>query len=473
MQSLSLRKTICVVAAVALTSFAPIGHGQTSPQVTSQTQTAVRQLVGDILVNGKAYDYDRDLADGIGPRLTGSENYNKAVSWTMEQFHSMGLKNIHTESFKMPALWEPETPAQGRITSPRAQNLHIYSAGWSPSTPEGGIKGEVVYLNSIPTDAELAATRQQVADKVVLFDNQSMGTDLTFETLVHSFIRVHELHARAVLMTGKVDGTQRALPLLLYGNLAEMPVAQIGLEDELLIKRMLEKGAVTVEFSFKNRTRKNVEVQNVIAEIPGSEVPAGSLDSVVIVGAHLDSWHPGTGAQDNGTGVATVLDVARAIEALGRPPRRTVRFILFGGEEQGEVGSIRYVRQHLAEMGTIDAIVVTDTGSAPAKGWYVAGRTDEKESLGFISTLLAGLGADGISTDPNVMFDTDHAAFIANGVPSLVLWNDMTNYYNLIHHQAADTFDHVVESELMQGVATTAATTYIPLLTGRRLLRHT
>jgi carboxypeptidase Q len=154
-----------------------------------------------------------------------------------------------------------------------------------------------------------------------------------------------------------------------------------------------------------------------------------------------------------------VLDVARAVQSLGRPPRRTMRFILFGGEEQGLVGSDAYSKKHLADMASIDAVLISDTGAQPAKGWYLMGRNDEKDALTSIEPLLAGLGSNATNNDTNFLFHTDHAAFDIFGVPTLVLWNGVDKYSKL-HHQASDTFDSVVEADLMQGVATTAATAY-------------
>jgi Zn-dependent M28 family amino/carboxypeptidase len=231
--------------------------------------------------------------------------------------------------------------------------------------------------------------------------------------------------------------------------------AQIGAEDELLIKRLLDDGPVTVQFSFKNRIRPATQVNNVIAEISGSELP----NEVVLVGGHLDSWHPATGAQDNGTGVATVLDVARAVKALGHPPRRTMRFILFGGEEQGIIGSTSYVRHHIADLPNIDAVLISDTGAEPAKGWYVMGRNDETKSMENIEPLLTGLGSNKITPSTEFLFQTDHISFDLLGVPTLVLWTSTDKYFKL-HHKASDSFDSVVQADLTQGVATTAATAY-------------
>ncbi len=453
-----MRLLAALFAAVTATSCALAqtpASPSTAPPVSPETRAAVSRLIGDIMVNGKAYDYDRHLADNIGPRLTGSDNYVNAVSWAVETFKSLGLKNVHTESFTMPALWEPDTPAVGNIIAPRKQALHIYSAGWSPSTPADGITGKVTYLKEIIPADKLTAARDYIKGNIVLIDSASFGEKPSIGELIKAFSVLNTLAPRAVLLTGRANGTQNAGSISFNGQMAPFPVAQIGLEDELLIKRLLETGPVTVHFSFKNRVRPATEVDNVIAEIPGREDP----NSIVIVGAHLDSWHPATGAQDNGTGVATVLEVARAVQALGRPPRRTMRFILFGGEEQGLVGSNSYSKKHLADMPSIDAVLISDTGGQPSKGWYLMGREDEKQALANIEPLLAGLGSNDTTSSTAVLFQTDHAGFDLFGVPTLVLWNDVDKYFKL-HHQASDSFDSVVQPDLTQGVATTAATAY-------------
>jgi carboxypeptidase Q len=430
-------------------------------RASESTRAAVRELIGSILVDGRAYDYDRELADGIGPRLTGSANYDRAVAWSMEHFRSLGLSNVHTESFTTPASWEPDIAATGAIIEPRRQPLHIYSAGWSPSTPEGGIEGKVLYLPRVFPTSELDAEKDKIAGSIVFFDNQSFGGPPSFDAVVQATLRIHALHPRAVLFTLGLNGngTQSALMLTTGGQISDMPVAQIGLEDDLLIKRMLDKGPVTVQFSFRNRIRRNVEVQNVVAEIPGRDVSPDSPDSVVVLGAHLDSWHPGTGAQDNGTGVASMLEIARAVQSLGRPPRRTLRFVLFGGEEEGLMGSHAYVERHKAEMPSLDAVLITDSGSQRAMGWYVMGREDEKDALSAVEPLLTGLGADQTSSDTDFLFRSDHAGFNVLGVPTLMLWNSMDRYETL-YHQASDTFDSVVKSDLNQMVAVTGSTAY-------------
>jgi len=419
--------------------------------VSPETRSTVAHIVGDI--NGQAYEYDRQLADTVGPRLTGSDNYVHAVSWAQQQFRTLGLTNVHTEPFTIPDTWEPETPATGRITAPRTQELHIYSLGWSPSTSGSGVKGDVVYLAHL-TDQGIDAQKNKLSGNIVLVDKESFG-DQPFSQIMKAIDHLNRLSPKALLLVGGANGTESATSLTFDGSISPYPIAQVGLEDTALIRRLLEHGPVTLEFSFKNRIRKNIKVDNVVAEIPGHDLP----NEVVIVAGHLDSWHPATGAQDNGTGASTVLDVARAIKASGHPPRRTMRFLLFGGEEQGILGSTAYVRSHQNQMSSIDCVLISDTGAQRAKGWYVMGRDDEKQALTNVEPLLAGLGSNDTTPSVEFLFQTDHISFDLLGVPTLVLWNEVDKYFKL-HHKASDSFDSVNQADLNQGVATTAATAY-------------
>jgi carboxypeptidase Q len=439
------------LALIAL--FAPVLAPAQMP-VSPETRATVAHIIGDIMVNGQAYEYDRQLADTIGPRLTGSDNYAHAVTWSQEQFKALGLANVHTEPFTLKTAWEPETAATGHIVTPRPQTLHIYSLGWSPSTPDRGVTGNVVYLQHLTREG-IDAQKDKLAGNIVLIDRDSIGESPAFAQILQALDQMKKLAPKALLLVGGPNGSESATALTFDGGLFRCPAAQIGAEDTSLIRRMLDHGPVSVEFSYKNRLRQNVEVSNVVAEIPGHDLP----NEVVIVAGHLDSWHPATGAQDNGTGASTVIEVARAIKASGRAPRRTMRFILFGGEEQGILGSTAYVENHRADMSAIDCVLISDTGGERAKGWYLMGRDDEKGALKDVEPLLAGLGSNDTTPSTEFLFQTDHVSFDLLGVPTLVLWTDVDKYFKL-HHKASDSFDAVVQSDLNQGVATTAATAY-------------
>ena len=447
-----------LLASTLTPSFAQTPHpAPTAPSVTEATRTAIRRLLGDILLNGQAYEYDRQLADTIGPRLTGSPNYMRAADWAQQHLQELGLANVHTEIWTIPATWEPES-ASGHILTPVDHTLYLYSIGWSPSTPAAGIRGNVLYIPAL-TSGALDGLASKIKGSIALLEDKSFGEKPTLEQFFSGLDRLRALAPAAILTAGGPNGTETLISLNFSGAIDSIPEAQIGAEDVSLLKRLLDRnpepGAVTVAFTLTNRIRKDVSIPNVIAEIPGTDLAS----EIVLIGAHLDSWNPGTGAQDNGTGVATVLEAARAIKALGQPPRRTLRFVLFGGEEEGLLGSTAYVRAHRSDLAHIDAVLISDTGAQPAKGWYLMGRNDEQAALKNIDPLLVGLGAGQTTDSTEFIFETDHAAFDVLGVPTLVLWTDTDLYFKL-HHKASDTFDAVCEKDLNQGVAVTATTAY-------------
>ncbi len=442
-----------LTAALLLLAVAPLAPAQVT--VSPETRAALQQLTGNIVLSGQAYECDRQLADTIGPRLTGSANYMRAADWAQSKFREAGLINVHTEMWTIPNTWEPDVPATGHILTPVDHTLHIYSSGWSPSTPAGGVHGSVTYLKSFDRKS-IDAQKSDIHGNIVFFDRGSLGKDPSFETILAGIEHIQSLKPQAILSgSSSKNGAEDAGASSELGKIDPVPSAQIGYEDALLLKRLLDRGPVTLHFQFTNRIRENVPVPNVVAEIPGRDP---SLP-IVLLGAHLDSWHPGTGAQDNGTGVASVLDAARAVKALPQPPLRTMRFVLFGGEEEGLLGSNAYVKQHLAEMINIDADLISDTGAQPAKGWYLMGRDDEKAALANIKPLLDPLSAGDTTDNVQFLFDTDHAAFDVHGVPSLVLWTEVDKYFTL-HHQPSDTFDSVVAKDLEQGTTVLAVTAF-------------
>src|SRR5205085_2491906 len=144
-----------------------------------------------------------------------------------------------------------------------------------------------------------------------------------------------------------------------------IPYALLGKEDALWLARQAAKGPVTLELVLEAKLLGPVQVANVVGEIKGREKPG----EWILVGAHLDSWDYATGAQDNGSGVVQVIDAARAIRAAGRAPKRSIRFVLWGGEEQGMLGSDAYVKAHAAELGSCLAVLNTDNGAGHPDGW--------------------------------------------------------------------------------------------------------
>lgn len=412
----------------------------------------MQNIIGDTLIEGQAYEYDRQLADEIGPRLTGSPQYLKAISWAENEFKHLGLSNVHTETFQTD-IWEPEPGASGRITAPVEHELHISSLGWSPSTPSDGVHGKVLLVSSIAPSA-LKQVGEKARGKVLLFSTAIFPKPWNEKAFLDGMQCLRELHPLAILFATGPSGSQSTGDLY-GGTIADFPIGLVTTEDFELLRRLSGQNEVGVEFRFRNRTAKNVSVPQLVGEIRGSVYP----DQVVVLGAHLDSWDPGTGAQDNGTGVATVVDAARELSSLPQPPKRTIRFVLFGGEEQGMIGSSAYVKAHRGEMGDVDAMLTTDTGDEAPLGWYLNGRDDEAPALAGVLPLLSGIGADGTTEDLGGMFSSDQASFDVVGVPTLLLWTPMSGYSKL-HHKASDTFDSVNKKTLLLGDAVVTATTY-------------
>jgi Zn-dependent M28 family amino/carboxypeptidase len=226
-------------------------------------------------------------------------------------------------------------------------------------------------------------------------------------------------------------------------------------EDYLMFARMLKTGlsprvSATVTNSIGTRP---VSQWNTVGEIRGTRYPG----EVVILGAHLDTWDLGQGTTDNGTGSMVVLEVARIIAQSGLKPQRTMRFVLFSGEEEGLLGSRAYAAAHRSEADSIQAVLVIDNGTGMITGQALQGRVQDSTLWRQLLTPVASLGADSIrSADKR---GTDHLSFVPYGVPS---WNfdQLERGYNHTHHSQADSFDHAVESDLKQAAAVMAVTAY-------------
>ncbi|MEW6736659.1 MAG: M20/M25/M40 family metallo-hydrolase [Acidobacteriota bacterium] len=449
-----MRKNLLAFALIVALMFFSLAA--TAQQSDGLPKTSAR-IMSSILIDGQSLNYLQVLSDKIGPRLTGSAAHQRAAQWAAEQFRAFGIKNVRLEPFTIPNGWE-RGAAYARITAPFDRLLHAGSIGWTPGLPPNGVTSEVVLINDLSGE-KLQAQADKIKGRVVMLDVEafSQGQNNPSFGLVTSYQVLKDIGAIALLWPDREPNNilnahsghafQRAQAGIL-------PSLKIGMEDGKLIKRLLNNGAVSVELRCDNRLSGPVQVNNVIAEIPGREKP----DEWIVVGAHLDSWDYGTGAQDNGTGCAMVLEAARAIAALGQPPRRSIRFALWGGEEQGLLGSFAYLNDHASELKKCVAVLNTDNGAGHPRGWKVQGREDLRKAMGPISqTLLSSLSGEGLSLA--LTFDTDHGPFLLHGIPALDLWVDMT-HYGEIHHKSSDTVDKVQPHNLMAGSAIVAITAY-------------
>src|SRR5437879_5588861 len=233
------------------------------------------------------------------------------------------------------------------------------------------------------------------------------------------------------------------------------PQTAVAHEDYALFDRLLQAGTTPrLAVSISNTiTRDSVPQWNTVAEIRGMEHPG----EVVIVGAHLDSWDLGTGTTRNGTGAMCTLEAARIIAQSGLKPKRTIRFVLFTGEEQGLIGSHKYAESHAAEADSIQAVIVLDNGTGAITGQALQGRTDLETLWRAILAPVAHLGADSVVNRNKG--GTDHLSFLPYGVPGFN-FNQIERGYNHTHHSQSDTYDMALAGDLIQAAAVMAVSAY-------------
>jgi hypothetical protein len=414
----------------------------------------------------------RYLTDTIGGRVTGSPAADRAIGWAVQAFRVAGVDEVHTEKFTIPVDWS-EGATRIEVLSPESFPVRLVSIGWSPPTPEGGITAPVVDVG-FGDAVDFTKAGAAVNGAIALVHSNFL---VTWEQLDDEYDVAPAIIERALKSGAKAVLWMSSRPnLLLYrhtvtvdGQLERIPQAVVAREDAERIARFLAAGQpVKVHLEMPNKVGGATVSENVVAEVRGREKP----DEFVILGAHLDSWDLGTGALDNGCNAALVIDAARTIHASGTIPRRSIRFILFTGEEQGLLGSAAYAHAHRAELDRMIAAVVFDSGMGRITGYSLGGRKDIAPAVREALEPVASLGAKDFTFD--VSMDTDNFDFLLEGVPTLVANQEPANYM-LNYHAASDTFDKVDITELKQHVGVAAVTAFAladnPSRIGPRLSR--
>jgi carboxypeptidase Q len=416
-----------------------------------------RTLTASTLDDGQSLRDVTALTEIAGARLTGTATYERAAAWAVGQFREAGIGAVALEPFAIGRGWQRES-ARGRMVAPVERPLQIASLGWMPSTPDGGIEAEVVIVRDLRPEKIAAQTslRGRIA---LLPEGEPYGSPYD-PNRGHQHLDADLLAAGVLAILSPDGGPGNELSARWRGfnaDLGALPAAQIGRDDALDIRERLERGPVRVALDLRNRVSESqVMVPNVVAEIRGREAPG----EWVLVGAHLDAWDFATGAQDNATGVIQVLAAARAIAALPRPPRRSIRFVLFGGEEQGQLGSAAYVTRHEHELDGEIAMLNTDAGAGRTIGWTSPGRSDVARALQpFADALLTRLHSSEIDQSLRYAFQSDGAPFLIAGIPMLDLNADDAAYED-IHHKVTDTTDRVDAHNVSIATATVAVTAW-------------
>ena len=397
----------------------------------------------------------RYLTDAIGGRVTGSPEARKAAAWAVEAFRRAGVDEVHAEKFTMPLGWS-EGHTRVEILAPIAFPVHLVANAWTPPTPSGGIEAEVVDVG-IGDDQGFTKAGAAAKGAIVLIHSKPLVTwdDLLAEYNPAPVDRALKSGALAIFwMSSRPNLLLYRHTLTVDGQLEKLPQATLAREDAERIARFLASGQkVRVQFDAPNKISGPFEAENVVAEIKGHEKP----EEFVVLGAHLDSWELGTGALDNGCNSALVIEAARVIHASGNLPRRSIRFVLFTGEEEGLLGSAAYAHAHRAELDRMIAAVIFDSGIGRTTGYSLGGRKDILAAVREAFAPLTSLGVKDHTFDAGM--DTDNFDFLLEGVPTLVANQDPANYM-LNYHAASDTFDKVDIAELKRNAAIATVTAY-------------
>ncbi len=414
------------------------------------------KVMGEIKAHQQAVSNLQYLCDEIGPRLTGSDRLVKAHDWMESQMKTYGLVNVHREAYDFGPSWTRGVET-ARILGHNGLNLQVAQMAWSPST-NGPLKGEAILLGGKTLD-EMMGLIGHLKGKIVVmgsFPKAEGDPKVRREKMMKLFGAIRSEGIAAFLLGSEKDGGFLTMTGSPKGGrfFPNVPGGFLNKEHANLLKRLLEKhGSVQLELNFGGTTsEKPVQAYNSIGEIRGTERP----DEVVIIGAHLDSWDLGTGATDNGTGSVAALEALRGIQASGVKPRRTVRVVLFSGEEQGIFGSKAYVKAHEAELKNIQAVLIDDLGTGKLRGFAMEGR---EELRPFMAAAIAPLNEMGVRELPlEQSDDSDHAPFIEAGVPAFFGIQDNEDYFTTTHHSQADTFEHVKPEALAEGATAMAVT---------------
>jgi carboxypeptidase Q len=395
------------------------------------------------------------LTDEIGGRVPGTPAMQKAVDWGVAAFKSAGADSVRTETFRLAVSWA-EGATQMGIVAPEQFTIRAISLAWAPAL---AAQHNVPVLDVGSGSAEDFARAGKIAGAILLVHSEEMKE---WKDLFDEYLNAPPIIARAVQGKALAIAFQSTRPHdLLYrhtnsadGEIDRIPMVLVAREDAGRMARLLAADQkLYADLAIPNRIGGPIPAANVVAEIRGNEKP----DEFVVLGAHLDSWELGTGALDNGCNAALVIDALRTIKASGLRPRRSIRFILFSGEEEGMIGSHAYAVAHRSELDKTAGVVVFDSGIGRVTGFSLGGRKDVVGAATGMVAPLRQFDATTLTTDAE--WGTDNFDFLLEGVPTLVANQDEANYL-INYHAMSDTFDKVDLSQLKKHVAEAAWVTF-------------
>ena len=423
------------------------------PVVGLAAETDTDRLIAEALKPSTLETNLRRLTDEVGGRVPGTPAFQRAVDWGVAAFKDAGADSVHTEEFTIPHSWaEGATEMTASLYGGTTFPVRAVSIAWAPALP--AVKHIPIVDVGEGTEADFTKAGD-VVGRIVLVHTKVLASwaDLFGEyeqaPAVIALALNGKARAIAFLATREHDILYRHTNAV-AGEIDRLPMVVVAREDGERIARLLATAhPVWADLSIPNKIGGAIKTWNVVAEIRGSEKP----EEYVVLGAHLDSWELGTGALDNGCNAALVIDALRAIKESGVRPRRSIKFILFSGEEEGEMGSRAYVVQHRSELDKIAGVVIFDGGTGKTTGFSVGGRKDIIGSTQPLVAPLAQFGANKLL--PTAESGTDHFDFMLEGVPTFVAEQEEANYLEN-YHAVSDTYDKVDFPQLKKHVAEAA-----------------
>jgi carboxypeptidase Q len=410
------------------------------------------------LASRHATEIVRSLTDEVGPRLSGSPGDAAAVAWAERTLAAHGFTNVHREAVKVPH-WE-RGDESAAIVAPTRQKLAVTAIGGSVGTPAGGLEAEVVEFPSV--DALAAATPATLSGKIAFVnvptsrERDGSGYGRAGRARWESNALAKKRGAVAVVIRS-IGTDHDRFPHTGSAFRDEepnaIPTAALSNPDADLLHRTVEsKGHVRLKLSLGCKWLPEADSANVVADLRGTD----KADEIVLLGAHLDSWDLGTGALDDGAGVAIVTEAARLVGAYAKP-RRTIRVVLFAAEETGLAGGRGYAKAHEAEAAKHIAAIEADSGTGKVWAARFLGAPQARPLFTDAAKAVLPLGVPTVDSDAHG--GSDLGPLKALGVPIVDLPQDMTTYFD-IHHTANDTFDKIDPAALAQASATFATMAY-------------
>jgi hypothetical protein len=456
-----MRKTLLALALLA--SAAPLSAQQSiaslPPPVRQDPRVAA--LRDYALANDHyAWDIVEGLTTEVGQRLAATEAEARARDWAVKRLTAMGFANVHVEPFTMPVWTRGAESAE--IVSPFPQKLAVAALGYSGSTGPAGVTGEIAYFESV--DALRLAPNSAVKGKIVFIDHHMMpaqdGSGYgQFGAPRRQGPTIASLKGALAIVIRSIGTDHHRNPhtgvQYFTDGAAPIPAGALAVPDAEQLVRILKRGLpVTMHLTLVSEKHEGGHSGNVIAEVPGRDPKA----PILLVGGHLDSWDQGTGAIDDGTGVAIMAAAAKRIMDAGRP-LRTIRIVWFGAEEPGGFGGKAYAAAHAKESYAIAG--ESDFGAD--RVWRFSSQLMKSDAAAY-AQLTAALAPLGITKNDKGEADgTDIDPTVTAGAPWISLNQDGTRYFDY-HHTPDDTLDKIDPTQLRQNVA--AWTTVLAILSG-------